>query len=147
MNAQATGSPALDVVYRFFAAINAKDVDEFDAMITDDSKQDVPFNESGAIEWDKLRRAEGREAVLEYWRIAFEKEPTQDVRIEDIHEVPGERIVYAEATSNNVMLDGSPYRNRYIFRFDITEDGRIERVREYYNPVNTSRAFGRPITA
>ena len=140
------GPPPLPVQDQWFAAVNGKDMAEMDRILTDDTAQDVPFNESGVIEWPKLRRAGGRADVLEYWRVAWKKERHVDVRVEDLVEAKDLPVVFAEATGHHVMADGKPYENRYIFRFDL-RDGRIARAREYYNPVNTARAFGRPIAA
>jgi ketosteroid isomerase-like protein len=39
------------------------------------------------------------------------------------------------------MSNGRPYKNRYIFRFDV-ENGKIKRIREYCNPVTGALAFG-----
>ncbi|MGE0829948.1 MAG: nuclear transport factor 2 family protein [Hyphomonadaceae bacterium] len=137
-------SSAVELARAFMAAVSAKDIDALDRMFTEDTAQDVPFNEAGQIDWPSLRRADGKPAVMEYWRIAFAKIEKIGFHLESILEVEGGEAAFAELVGDNVMADGKPYRNRYVMRFDV-RDGKIWRVREYYNPVISARAFGRPI--
>ena len=55
----------------------------------------------------------------------------------------GSRL-FIEQRGNMTMADGRPYRNRYVFRFDV-RDGRVSHVREYINPIISAHAFDRPI--
>jgi len=49
-----------------------------------------------------------------------------------------------EAEGECELSNGRPYRNRYIFIFEVSE-GRISRWWEYLNPVISARAVGIPL--
>ena len=55
----------------------------------------------------------------------------------------GSRL-FLEMRGDLTMQSGAEYRNRYVVRMDILE-GKVVWNREYYNPIVSARAFGRPI--
>jgi ketosteroid isomerase-like protein len=138
-------SDPLAVARRWFAAVTGKDHDAMAALLTEDTTQFVAFNEAGDLDWADLCRAAGRDAVLEYWHIAWTRERSLALHVEDMVGSADGTTVFAEVTGDIEMADGRPYRNRYVYRLDL-RDGQVARVRTYYNPVNSARAFDRPIT-
>ena len=61
----------------------------------------------------------------------------------ELHERADGTAAFAEAAGDMRCATGRPYKNRYVFRFDV-EGGRIRRIREYVNPLTSAVAFGRP---
>jgi ketosteroid isomerase-like protein len=67
-----------------------------------------------------------------------------DLIITDIHELPEAGTVVLEAHSHGIFADGRPdYVNRYVFILSVA-GGRVTRWREYFNPIEGGKAFGRP---
>lgn len=52
--------------------------------------------------------------------------------------------MFLETYGKLTMANGRDYRNRYIMKM-ITENNMVKHVREYYNPIQSAYAFGRPI--
>ncbi len=55
------------------------------------------------------------------------------------------RRVFVEALGD-MVLNGKPYRNRYVLRFDL-KGGKITGMKEYLNPVTSAIATGTPTGA
>ena len=132
-------------VKAFFRAIAQRDMAALGDAVTDDAVYEMPFSESGSTEPGLFRRFEGRAAVLEFWEktsgSGIASLPPEDVELSITAD--GARL-FIEQRGNMTMPDGKPYRNRYVFRFDI-RDGRVAEVREYINPIIAAYAFGRPV--
>jgi len=63
--------------------------------------------------------------------------------ITDLYEQPEAGIVIMEGQSRGSFGDGRPdYLNRYVFILTIT-DGLVTRWREYFNPLEGARVFGK----
>jgi len=66
-----------------------------------------------------------------------------ELTVTDLHEVPQHGTVIMQGHSHGVFGDTRPdYRNRYVFILGIS-DGKITRWREYFNPIEGGKAFGR----
>ena len=52
--------------------------------------------------------------------------------------------MFLETYGKLTMANGRDYRNRYVMKM-VTADGLVAHVREYYNPIQSAYAFGRPI--
>ena len=132
-------------VRSFFRAIAQRDMAALGEAITDDAVYEMPFSESGSTEPGLFRRFEGRDAVIGFWAETsgggIASRPPEDVELSITAD--GARL-FIEQRGDMTMPDGKPYRNRYVFRFDI-RDGRVSQVREYINPIIAAYAFGRPI--
>ena len=132
-------------VKAFFRAIAGRDMAALGEAVADDVTYEMPFSESGSTEPGLFRRFEGREAVLGFWKqtssSGIASLPPEDVELSITAD--GGRL-FIEQRGNMTMPDGKPYRNRYVFRFDIDE-GRVSHVREYTNPIISAYAFGRPV--
>ncbi|WCT72188.1 nuclear transport factor 2 family protein [Sphingomonas naphthae] len=144
MTADATTS-AQETLRRWNRAIRAKELDGLRAMMTDDVVIELPFNESGRTEQGFFRVYRGRDACVDFWREAFAQEGrvNRSTEIETSVTADGARI-FVEFQGDVTMQSGRAYRNRYVMRFDLV-DGRISRLREYYNPIQSAYAFGRPV--
>ena len=136
---------AKSAVKAFFRAIASRDMNALADAITDDVIYEMPFSESGSTDPGLFRRFEGRKAVLEFWEkttaSGIASLPPEDVELSIVAD--GNRL-FIEQRGNMTMPDGKPYRNRYVFRFDIA-DGRVSQVREYINPIISAYAFSRPV--
>lgn len=134
-----------DLVLAFFRAIAAKDPQDLVEALSPDALYEIPFSESGSTEPGAHRRYVGRDQVVDFW-MQTASAGTKNLGAEELElsiTADGGRL-FIEQRGNMVMADGKSYRNRYVFRFEF-EDGKIKSVREYYNPVVSAYAFGRPI--
>jgi ketosteroid isomerase-like protein len=52
--------------------------------------------------------------------------------------------VFVECHGSGRMHNGRKYRNRYVMRFDF-KDGKILRLREYFNPIPVAYVYDRPL--
>jgi ketosteroid isomerase-like protein len=67
-----------------------------------------------------------------------------ELTLTDIHEMPEAGTVVLEGHSHGVFADSRPdYVNRYVFILNIA-GGKVTRWREYFNPIEGGKAFGRP---
>ena len=138
---------ATTAVKAFFRAIAARDMTALGQALTDDAIYEMPFSESGSTAPGFFRRFEGREAVVGFWEMTsgggIISLPPQDVELSITAD--GGRL-FIEQRGDMTMPDGKPYRNRYVFRFDI-RDGRVSHIREYINPIISAYAFDRPVAS
>jgi ketosteroid isomerase-like protein len=137
-------SPAERVVQKFFLTALAKDRVRTMELYTEESVVEIPFNESGRTEEGAFRRYSGLSELEKFTEASHAAEGTMGASDIELHCVEGSNTVFVESRGNIVMTSGREYRNRYVFRFDIVDDT-VRRLREYYNPVTSGLAFGRPI--
>ena len=144
--APAQANSARDVVERFFTVLEARDVPALADMLTEDVTNTLPYVATGDTAAAAMRRFEGRAAVLGYFSGAASR--IAEVAFRDTEIALGDdgRTVFVENHGDMVLPDGRPYRNRYVWRFEV-ENGRIASIREYFNPVTAAAAFGRPVGA
>jgi ketosteroid isomerase-like protein len=110
-------------------------------MIADDAVFEYPFDRSGKTEAGSWRIYRGRDAVLKnYLDVAF-------ARLNQIGWTESEMTVSADGSRvfvealGYMAINGVPYRNRYVLRFDIKDD-RIVHMKQYLNPVTSAIATG-----
>jgi ketosteroid isomerase-like protein len=121
-----------------------KDKDAKLRVMADDMVLEIPFNESGRTEDGNFRRYTGKSEIVDFIDTAFAAEKSvRLVSAEYIVSADG-RTVFVEARGEVEMKSGKMYRNRYVLRFDV-ENGKIKCLREFYNPITSAVAFGRPI--
>lgn len=134
-----------DAVRRFLRAIAAGDMAELAGSSTPDIVYEFPFSESGSVEHGAFRVFSGIQHVIELWTenrgARIHNAGPKDVEISVLGD--GSRL-FIEQRGDLTMADGRPYRNRYVFRFDI-RDGKVAYVREYFNPIISAYAFKRPV--
>jgi ketosteroid isomerase-like protein len=134
-----------DAILKFFRAIAAKDAQGLAEVLAEDAVYEIPFSETGSTEPGAHRRYVGREEVVNFW-MKTTSAGMKNLGADEVElsvNADGGRV-FIEQRGNMVMSDGKPYRNRYVFRFDL-EAGKIKSIREYYNPIISAYAFARPI--
>lgn len=134
-----------DAVRRFLRAVAAADMEALRGASTPGVIYEFPFSEIGSIEPGRFRQYKGIEEVIGLWTqnsgAGIKNAGPQDVELSVLAD--GSRL-FIEQRGDLTMGDGRPYRNRYVFRFDVS-DGLVSHVREYLNPVISAYAFQRPI--
>ena len=141
-SAQATGPR--DVVERFFDTLEARDLAALADLFTEDVTNTLPYVATGDTSPAAMRRFEGQAAVLAYFSGAAERIAQIAFRETEIALGGDGRTVFVENRGDMVLPDGRPYRNRYVWRFEV-EDGRIAGIREYFNPVTAAAASYLPM--
>jgi len=141
----AARASALSILRLWHVGIEHHDFALLESLMHENIVIELPFNESGRTEAGYYRVYEGIAACLEFWQVAarFEGEmrPFEDM---DLTTSPDGSRLFLEARGDVTMRSGTVYRNRYVLRLDV-EDGKVRRYREYYNPIASAHAFGRPI--
>jgi ketosteroid isomerase-like protein len=121
------------LVEAFYAAIEAKDAESVEAMLTEDVVVVHPFTFSGATMPEA--EFEGREQVMGYVNGLF-------TSFSQISIADDGSTVFVEAQGDFIAAQGNlPYRNVYVFKLEL-RDGQISAIREYYNPVIFAMTFG-----
>ncbi|HEX7306980.1 nuclear transport factor 2 family protein [Lentzea sp.] len=119
----------------FFAATESKSPEVLEPHLAPDVVMEAPLTVHGALE--PVDTVTGKEALLAWVRTAaanFDR-----IRWRDQEFFAAGETVFVECGGDmTVAGTGEPYRNRYVFRFDV-RDGLIRRVREYSNPVAVAR--------
>jgi ketosteroid isomerase-like protein len=142
----ATGrAAALKALKAWSTATQHKDLDTLRTLMNEDIVIELPFNESGKTDKESYRIYRGIEACLGFWAVAFKAEGEMHAPSETELTVSsdGSRL-FLETRGHLTMSTGKTYRNRYVMRLDI-KDGRVSHVKEYYNPIQSAYAFGRPV--
>lgn len=136
---------ALALLVRWNHAIERQELAELRAMMAQDIVITLPFNESGRTEHGAFRRYEGIDQCCAFWTAAFEAEGVVHgiSEIDLTVDAAGTRLFF-ECRGHLTMQSGRDYRNRYVMRMDV-RDGKVAQVREYYNPIQSAYAFGRPV--
>jgi ketosteroid isomerase-like protein len=132
------------LVQRFVAANQAKDKAAMMSMLADDIDHEIPFNESGRTEEGGFRRHRGKAEMSAFLDVTVATIDTLHFVDPVFSPTADGRAVFVETYGDCRMADGKTYKNRYVFRYDV-ENGKITRLREYYNPITSGVAFGRPI--
>ncbi|MGE0829358.1 MAG: nuclear transport factor 2 family protein [Hyphomonadaceae bacterium] len=131
------------IVRRLMTAFQRMDAKAMLDIYSDDVVIESPFHESGMTEEGAFRKYVGRAEVAKYLE-GFSQFKQLHFVDEVYRPTADGRSVYIEARGDCIMADGSPYKNRYVFRFDV-DGGRIVRLVEYVNPITAAPAFGRTI--
>ena len=133
---------AVDLARAYLDALQAKDRDRILALLAEDFALEVPCNVSGTN--DLSDSWHGLENAAANYDATFRK--IEVLQYADLEFTPGrdDRIAFAEGRGVMRMASGRPYRNIYIFRFDV-ENGKIRRIREYANPVTAALSMGFPL--
>lgn len=136
---------AKDLIRRWFTTMRAKDLQGLLELMSPDVVIELPFNESGRTEEGAFRRYCGLDEVRGFWEAAFKAEGKSHYQTSAELTLSADgRVAFLESRGNLTMSSGKSYRNRYVFRF-VTEKGKLVHVREYYNPITSAYAFGRPV--
>jgi ketosteroid isomerase-like protein len=133
------------LVRRYVEAFGNKNKDTIMALVSDETVVEMPFNESGLVEDGNIRAFSGL-AQLDAFFDGVMKVFAADDHIKmdylDISEANDGRTIFLECRGGARLGNDRNYRNRYCMRFDFN-DGKIVRLREYYNPIATAYSFDR----
>jgi ketosteroid isomerase-like protein len=133
---------ALELATRWVNATSSKDSLVLNTLYADDTILEFPFGEAGAVEWAEVRRVSGKDNVLAFWNNAFENIGEFGWNLEETFVSADGSTAFVEAAGDHIMKSGARYKNRYVLRFTVSQE-KITHVREYNNPVNSAKAFGR----
>lgn len=136
---------ALRLLAQWHNAVAAKNLAALRAMMDEAIVIELPFHESGRTDRASYRVYSGIDQCCAFWTAAFQAEGVMHglSEIELTVDGGGERI-FLECRGHLTMANGRDYRNRYVMRMDLRA-GRVLRCKEYYNPIQSAYAFGRPI--
>ena len=123
----------------FLRAFEGEDLRAVAAMLSPEVTLTMPITFSGAQEPDTV--FVGREQVLGYFESVFATMRRIDFVDVRVSIVTGGRTSFVEAKGDLSSVDGRPYRNVYVFRFDWLPDGRIAGGAEYANPITYCQTF------
>lgn len=128
MDADARRSRNLANVLQAFEGIAAGDAAAMLQGYRDDFVLELPYGTT-----TEPVVVEGKEAVLAYLTRAFETFRFS-LELTEQHEAADPNQLILEYVSvGTVLTTGKPYRNRYIALYWFDDDGRVKRVREFYN--------------
>lgn len=134
-----------ELIRGWFTTVRAKDLAGLLALLSADVVIELPFDESGRTEEGGFRRYRGVDEVRGFWEAAFRAEGKSHGQTSAELTLSADgRVAFLESRGNLTMASGKSYRNRYVFRF-VAENGKLIHVREYYNPITSAYAFGRPV--
>ena len=133
---------AKSVVERFYAAKESHDLESLAALFADDLMYIFPLPASGAQEdWFVY---DGKEATMAYQRRTSEAFSQLRMRDREMTISEDGGTVFMECRGDYITTDGRPYKNIYMFKFTIAK-GKIQKVREYCNPVTYAVLANLPI--
>jgi len=121
---------------RALQCLSGRDMAGLRALLADDAIVEWPF--AGR----KIARFHGGDTAIKMFSPIniFE---SFNLEITDLHEMPETGTVILEGQSHGIFADSQPdYVNRYVFIFTIQAE-KITRWREYFNPIEGAKAFGR----
>jgi uncharacterized protein len=88
---------------------------------------------------------QGRDAVIANFRELASRFERIEFVDERLYTAQDGQVVIVEARGNfAVRGTGAPYRNRYIFVFEVN-NGQITAIREYVNPLTIAETFNIPL--
>jgi ketosteroid isomerase-like protein len=122
---------------RALQCLSARDMAGLRALLADDTVVEWPF--AGR----KIATFHGGDTAIKMFS-PIQVFASFELNITDIHELPEAGTVVLEGHSHGSFGDGRPdYVNRYVFILRIA-GGKVTRWREYFNPIEGGKAFGRP---
>ena len=125
----------LTTVLRAFDAIARGDADAMLARYRDDFVLELPYGSP-----DAPTVIEGKVAALDHLTAAFGVFRFSLELTEQHETTDPNRLVLEYVSDGTVLTTGKPYRNRYIGVYWFDDEGRVARVREFYNPVPSAIA-------
>lgn len=135
-----------ELVSVYLEALQHQDVEALGALVTEDFVLEVPFDAAGTNDPRNALSWHGREDYLANYCAIFPRIAVHRINDIVVRPTTDPDIVYAEAMGDMTLIDGAPYKNLYVFRFDF-RDGKICGLKEFCNPVTAAVAFGRQLPA
>jgi ketosteroid isomerase-like protein len=137
-----THAAALDVAKQLIDALENRDPDGVIAVLHEDIVLELPYPIVEGENTTGTRRQSGA-AVKAY--LHDSKARTANNRFYNVvWYAAGVGTAIFQADGDCTLSNGDPYRNHYLFIFDV-KDGKVVRWVEYLNPVIAARAFGAPL--
>ena len=128
-----TAQEHLAIIDRAFAGIAEFSADKMLEQYTDDLVLEMPYTDPPTI-------LNGKPTILKYLRGAF-KIFQFSIDITDVYEMADPSVLILEYTSKGtVTTNGKVYANRYVGVYWF-RDGKICKVREYFNPALTAQSL------
>jgi len=109
----------------------SRDAQRIGDVFTEDAQWIAPENNATAIALGGTNRLAGRERIAHFLAVEFHKLFVSDVTVDFRGLFCEGHTVILEERMTATMAHGRPYRNDYCFFFELREDGRIAKVREY----------------
>ena len=130
----------VEVVRRMYASFGQRDLPAvLDCLAEDiDWQSPVRRTESKVISWSKLRH--GREEVATFFKELLEKVEPEGLE-PSTFTAEGDRVIVEGWNRGSVRSTGSPYEHDWVMAFTLRE-GRIVRMRHYYDSADIVVAFG-----
>ena len=125
----------LAAVLKAFEGIARGDAAAMLAGYRDDFVLELPYGSP-----DAPVVVEGRAAALEYLTAAFEVFRFSLELTEQHETADPNQLILEYVSEGTVLTTGKPYRNRYLGVYWFDDEGRVARVREFYNPVPSAIA-------
>jgi ketosteroid isomerase-like protein len=119
--------------------------EEYLALFTNDGVIEIPFNESGRTDDGFYRVYSGSEALRRFVEESTSAESSIAMYDEVFTTSADAKVTFLECRGDVAMANGRSYRNRSVLKYEL-RDGKIARLKEYYNPIVSAIAFGRKIT-
>jgi len=123
------------LIRRLFERQTAMDPKGMKECFAPDALCEIPFNPSGAVDDASVVRRKGPELLA--W-IDYVMPHLETFRMEDMEFTTSAdgKVCFLECRTDCMGTGGVPYKNRYVFRFDIDVGGnKIKRYREYLNVI------------
>ncbi|MEM1247352.1 MAG: hypothetical protein AAGK22_13315 [Acidobacteriota bacterium] len=128
--------PVQDVVEPLFEAVAAEDLESASAYLVEGAMIHAMFNPDGTTGEGSVRSfpavAYFQVVTTNYENIVFEQR-TYSV-------ADAGKTVWMEANGDlKLQTDGSPYRNRYVFKITLDDESKITEIREWVNTVTLTQ--------
>jgi hypothetical protein len=120
----------------YLALISAGKLDEWIELWTEDGVLEFPFAPKG-----RQRVYRGRAEILAYMKAAVGKLTVDAVETARTYAMEDPLVAVVELTIRGRTAAGRPYHQSYVMFFE-TENGKLARYREYWNPLASMEAFG-----
>ncbi|MBX7482159.1 nuclear transport factor 2 family protein [Qipengyuania qiaonensis] len=131
------------IVRQFLVGLEAKDMDQVNAVWAEDAVQEMPFAPRGV---GFPNRVEGREALLRRYsgwpQNALDPDYTSELRF--LPSADPDLVIAEFRGTTHIVPTGRTYDQRYIGVFQIDDDGKIALFREYFDPTVFVEAFALP---
>jgi ketosteroid isomerase-like protein len=127
--------------FGYFLHLVNRDLDAFEAIWQEDAIQDIPFPPEGFGKFVTPQFI-GREEIMRHYRAAFENRRDHVFWIDEVYRPDDGKTIIIEAHARSVVGETAKvYENSYVCIFTIA-DGKIERLKEFANPLAFMNAFG-----
>ncbi|WP_422343458.1 nuclear transport factor 2 family protein [Parasphingorhabdus sp.] len=133
--------PVKTVVKPLFDAVLAEDLAKVREILAPEATLFAMFNPNGTTDEASIRQF----PALAYFDIVTKNYENIEFRDRTYSVTDDGRTVWMEASGNLlVAATGEPYRNRYVFKITIDEDGKVTNISEW---VNTATLASQGLTA